>query len=200
MGSLLVAVILKPQSKQYGSTYSIKNESYDYARYCGFNNCPNTQLPDVSSKSTSNSIYALIGTMMFLCILSIFVTLIFVDDISLTIDDEIERIQKKSVGQMLKHEFFNLFNLTKSVDFYLLIPIGIYAGFELTFIWVEFNRAFVTCIGSVNYIGWTNILYGVIGSFCSFFFGYIAKYTTRFPVIILVHTVSMMVGIFVVSW
>ncbi len=200
LGSFLVAVILKPQFNQYSSKFSIKNESYDYARFCGFNNCPDTKLPDISSKSTPNSIYSFIGTMMFLCILSIFCTLMFVDNISLIVDDEIERIPKKSVGKMLKQEFVNLFNLAKSVDFYLLIPVGIYAGFELTFIWTEFNRAFVTCIASVNYVGWTNIVYGLVGSFCSFFFGYIAKYTTRFPVIILVHTASISVGLFVISW
>ncbi len=41
---------------------------------------------------------------------------------------------------MVKQEFNNLFKLMKTVDLYLLIPIAVYSGFELTFMWTEFNR------------------------------------------------------------
>ena len=143
MGSFLVAVILKTQDTSNNFTLTTKNESlylYDYVQNCGFSNCPDTILPESTSKSTQHSIYVFIGIMIFLCLVSVLVTLVFVDNVSVAIEDGIEEKHKNSVGKMLKQEFANLFNLTKSIDFYLLIPIGIYAGFELTFMWSEFNR------------------------------------------------------------
>ena len=61
-------------------------------------------------------------------------------------------------------------------------------------------KAFVTCLASINYIGWTNIVFGCSGIFFSFFFGYLAKYTTRFPIVIFAITISIGIGLFVISW
>ena len=204
----MVAVILKPDVSYLNQTISKNstNAPFNYTLYCGYNHCPknynNTgENLSNSGKTSQESIYILIGTLISFCLFSILITLIFVDNIKIIKkDNEVEKKTKNSLKQMLKQEFLNLFILTKNVDFYLLIPLAIYAGYELTFMWAEFNQAFVSCIASVNFIGWTNILYGGVGAFFSFFFGYIAKYTTRFPIIILVLSVSMGVSLFVITW
>ncbi len=193
----MVAVILKPDPSVNSTITSVRNYSL-----CGYYNCPDDEfLKNDNSKTSQESIYILIGTLIGFCLISILITLIFVDNVKIINNDgALEKKKRSSISQMLKQEFLNIFILTKTVDFYLLIPLAVYAGYELTFMWAEFNRAFVSCIASVNFIGWTNILYGGVGAFFSFFFGYIAKYTTRFPVMILVLTVSMGVSLFVISW
>ena len=132
-------MILKPETQQ---NHLNQSEPYDYARYCGLNNCPTDKLPDISAKPTLYSVYFLCGALIFLCVLSIILTLIFVDNISLL--EDISNAEKRkptiNICKMINQEFKNLFKLTKNVDFYLLLPIGIYAGFELTFMWAEFNR------------------------------------------------------------
>ena len=140
-----MAVILKPEEHSLNSNQTFLNSTlndskpFDYARYCGFNNCPSDKLPDVSSKSSLTSVYILCGILMLLCVAAILVTIIFVDNIK-TIENENEKKVKTTLAKMLKQEFINILMLAKTLDFYLLIPLAIYAGYELTFMWSEFNR------------------------------------------------------------
>lgn len=57
------------------------NSTFDYAAYCGSQNCPRTKLPEATSKPTLNSIYALFGTLSASTLLSLFICLLFVDDL-----------------------------------------------------------------------------------------------------------------------
>ena len=109
-----------------------QSDQYDYQKYCGFNNCPSDKLPAVSSKTSLLTVYILCIVLICLCILSILITIALVDNIG--------NKTKTRINKMIKEEILNIFNLTKSVDLYLLIPIAIYSGFELTFMWSEFNR------------------------------------------------------------
>jgi hypothetical protein len=45
----------------------------------------------------------------------------------------------KIVGR-LKNEFKSLIKLGFNINIWLLIPITIFTGYELTYIWFEFNR------------------------------------------------------------
>jgi hypothetical protein len=52
----------------------------------------------------------------------------------------------------------------------------------------------------VNYIGWTNILFGLAGGLFSLLFGYLARYTTIVPQIIITFCLSMGHAIFILAW
>ncbi len=53
---------------------------------------------------------------------------------------------------------------------------------------------------SINYIGWTNILFGVCGAIFSVLFGSIEKYTTQFPQILFIFTIAIGQGVFILAW
>ena len=74
-------------------------EPYDYARYCGYNNCPNDRLPDISSKPSLFSVYLLCGSMISLCILAMVVTILLVDNIKDLENGEIKG-NKKTMGKI----------------------------------------------------------------------------------------------------
>ena len=40
-----------------------------------------------------------------------------------------------------KAEFGNLYDLSKQINVWLLLPIAVYLGYELTLMWFEFYRA-----------------------------------------------------------
>ena len=105
LGSILIAMILKPDD--HHSTHSFNqtlnftynnSEPYNYAKYCGYNNCPFDKLPEISSKRSLFSIYLLRAAMMSLCVLSMIVTILFVDNISI-IDDKIEKQKNIPIGK-----------------------------------------------------------------------------------------------------
>jgi hypothetical protein len=41
---------------------------------------------------------------------------------------------------MLKKELLDMMRLFREIDVYLLLPMSIFTGFELTLIWNEYNR------------------------------------------------------------
>ena len=41
---------------------------------------------------------------------------------------------------MLKNELLGMMRLFIEIDVYLLLPMSIFAGFEITLIWNEYNR------------------------------------------------------------
>ncbi len=44
------------------------------------------------------------------------------------------------IATMFKEEFIGIFKLMGYLDTYLLIPMTIFTGYQLTFIWSEYNR------------------------------------------------------------
>ncbi len=104
-------MILKPDDLTTNSfnqtlnfTYN-NSEPYNYARYCGYNNCPADKLSEISSKRSLSSIYLLRAAMMSLCVLSMIVTILFVDNISI-VDDKMEKQNKIPIGKQ-----FNVFKI-----------------------------------------------------------------------------------------
>ena len=54
---------------------------FDYANSCGLNNCPETKLPGSLSKMTRSSFILLYICLIALCVLSMVVTLLFMDNL-----------------------------------------------------------------------------------------------------------------------
>ena len=118
-----------------------KNE-YNYARYCGFNNCPADVLPPASSSPTQLSVYILLGLLVLLCFIGMAITAFFMDHIEIKEPntDKKPEPKKENILTKFKVELQNLFSLLQYLDIYLLFPLSFFTGFELTFMWNEFNR------------------------------------------------------------
>jgi hypothetical protein len=104
------------------------------------------------------------------------------------------------IASKFKAELLSVLRLHLSLDVWLLLPVTIYASFELTFVWFEFNRAFATCLLGVNYVGWTNIFQGVLSSMLSLLMGIALKYIGLKAGIVFMLTVSATLNIFILSW
>lgn len=80
-----MATILQTEKN---STLNTTEEIFDYSMYCGANNCPQTPLPKSGSTTIESSVYWLCGSLDILIILSILITLFFMDDIKEDSNDE----------------------------------------------------------------------------------------------------------------
>ena len=107
LGSILVGFILDTKKEILEATTinpyltsSLYNESnsYDFAKYCGVNNCPQTILNFSQSKPTQTSIYFLFASLLILCALAMCTTVFFMDNLK---DDE-EANQKSELSDSKK--------------------------------------------------------------------------------------------------
>ncbi len=125
------------------------NGTFDYAGSCGIANCPNTKLPASQSTPTDKSFYILYGSLILLCVLSILITIFFMDNIS---DDDENNVEKENeqeegdqnkkidVGKRFVEELKSLIKLYSKIDVWLIFPLTFYTGFEVTFVWFEYSR------------------------------------------------------------
>ncbi len=82
VASLWIGFILQTEE------LSLNGTAYDYAGNCGSQNCRGTLLPESTSKPTINSIYILFGTVAGSTLLSIIITILFVDDLKYNENNE----------------------------------------------------------------------------------------------------------------
>ena len=126
----------------------LNSTAYDYANNCGMGNCPQTQLLPSTSKPSLGSVYALCATLIASCLVAIVITALFVDDLRGGEENEEEdgrkmptaRQRMNQAVQSFKDEIGKLMTLFKTLDIWLLMPIAMYLGFELTLIWYEYSR------------------------------------------------------------
>ena len=153
---------------------------------------------------------------MILCAISLLVTLIFMDNLKY----ENKTSKDIKIVQRFKNEISNLIKLFIKIDLWLLFSLTFYNGFEITFIWFEYSRvyifylikitifdkylyiskAFATCLLGVNYVGWSNMVFGSLASFLSFGMTYFLKYVGVQIGIVFMLMVSLMHCVFILSW
>lgn len=196
VASLWIGFILETKEIYMNSTFA-------YEAYCGSQNCPSTKLPEATSKPTLKSIYALFGTLSASTLLSIFICILFVDD--LKFDENNKKIKRVKcsisyIKKLFQSELGSLYGLLKTLNIWLLCPIAMFLGFELTFIWFEFNRGFVSCIKNVNFIGWVNILFGGCACIFSLVLGIATQYIGLQSIMILMLMTALGHCVFMLSW
>ncbi|CAF0779572.1 unnamed protein product [Brachionus calyciflorus] len=196
LGSLWIGTILQLKDLSVNATF-------DYSKSCGANNCPLTTLPEAASKPSVSSVYALCGTINGACFLAIIIAFLFVDD--LKYDENMNKIERGNISfqklvQKFKAEFKSLFELSKQLKIWLLMPIAMFLGYELTYIWYEFHRGFVSCLKNVNYIGWTSILFGGAASIFSLLSSKYVKHIGLQTTMVLMLMMSLINQVFMISW
>ena len=132
-------------SSNYTPLNITSSYEYSYARYCGFNNCPADELPPASSSPTQLSVYILLGLLVLLCFIGMAIAALFMDDIEIKEQntDKKTEPEQENILRKFKEEFQNLFSLLQHLDIYLLFPLSFFTGFELTFMWNEYNRVII---------------------------------------------------------
>jgi hypothetical protein len=61
-------------------------------------------------------------------------------------------------------------------------------------------KAYATCLIGVNYVGWTNIVFGSLASVISFGMTYFLKYVGVQIGIVFMLMISLMQCVFILSW
>lgn len=177
LSSILIAITLKVDN--------VKNKvssNFDHNAYCGANNCPSFILPKSSSTPSISSVYLLCFILFGFIITAILITLFLVDNISHKQADTQKKSQKNAVS-ILREQFSNIFNVLKNPHVFLLMPITMASSIEISFIWTEYNRGYVTCVTDVRYIGYMNLVYGLTSLIFANILGYLTKFSSQ-PVMI----------------
>ena len=144
-----MATVLKTEQIEVNTTY------FNFEQTCGINNCQSDKLLISTSDPTKASIYTLLGILLLINIFGILTTVFFMDKISYKnnstkSNQRIGEYSQKNIlfyiyimilkGAMFKSEVMSMIKLFENLDVYLLFPMSIFTGFELTFIWNEYNR------------------------------------------------------------
>ena len=95
--------------------------NFDYLSSCGVNNCPSTIIPNSQASPTIYSVYILYGVLLFLCLFSGLIVIIFMDDIK-----EFRSISKINICQRFGKEFLSLIKTYAKLETWLLFPLTFY--------------------------------------------------------------------------
>lgn len=134
-------------------------------------------------------IYVCIG------ICSIITLIIFLDQRRSTSRDQISVMLRNSMKLLVstvKH--------MRNINQLLLIPITIWAGLQLTFIFAQFTQAFVSCTINPKYVGLIMIAFGISDSIGSFIFGHLVKLVGRWPCFAIATIISYAMIITMLIW
>ncbi|CAF4764066.1 unnamed protein product [Rotaria sp. Silwood1] len=128
-------------------------------------------------------------------ICSILTLVILLDQRRIASRDQISVMLRNSVKLLIstiKH--------MRHINQLLLIPMTIWAGLELTFLFAQFTQAFVSCAINAKYVGLIMIAFGVCDSIGSFVFGQLVKVVGRWPCFAIATLISYAMIITMLVW
>ncbi|CAF1312934.1 unnamed protein product [Rotaria sordida] len=198
-GNMISYLVLKPENKASSTINGTKNntlllfKTYDK---CGADFSEQEyQSSEVVNKIDRRTIDILCIIYVCIGICSILTLIILLDQRRITSRDEISVMLRNSVKLLIstiKH--------MRHINQLLLIPMTIWAGLELTFLFAQFTQAFVSCAINPKYVGLIMIAFGVCDSIGSFVFGQLVKLVGRWPCFAIATLISYAMIITMLIW
>ena len=84
------------------------------------------------------------------------------------------------------------------LDLFILKTFKIFKAFA--FFNTDISKAFVSCMLGVEYVGYWFVVFGISAATFSFIIGFISKYVTRIPLIIIALFLSAGLNVFLLFW
>jgi len=198
-GSLMMKIFLTTEPLEKSNT------TFNYTQYCGAKYCRENPLPKSASEPSRSAVYKLCGVMIAILACGLLTGILFVDNIQKKEPktDALNRKKKNCCTRLIisfKKQFSGLYKLFQNVDVYLLCPLTVYTGFEVTILWTEVYTSFVNCVFGIKYIGWISMLFGYTGFMFSIIYAYTTKYVTLQPMIVLMLMISFSNNIIMLVW
>ncbi|UJR11248.1 hypothetical protein I4U23_015430 [Adineta vaga] len=199
-GNLISYLILTPENKlssvsaaRINTSTSILFTMYDK---CGAQFSEQEyQSTEVPNKIDRKTVDILCIIYVCLCISSILLLIIFLDQRRTTSRDKTSVMIRNSVKLLvstIKH--------MRHMDQILLIPMSIWCGLELTYIFTIFTKAFISCTFSAKYVGLIMIAFGLCDSIGSFVFGQLVKLIGRWPCFVIAALINYALMITMLFW
>ncbi|CAF1633949.1 unnamed protein product [Rotaria sp. Silwood1] len=130
-----------------------------------------------------------------LCICSMIILIIFLDQRRTASHEKISVMVRKSLKLLIstiKH--------MREINQLLLIPLTIWSGLEQTFLFTQFTKAFISCTFNPKYVGLILIAYGLCDSISSFVFGQLVKHVGRWSCFAIATLISYSLIITMLVW
>ncbi|CAF1370961.1 unnamed protein product [Adineta ricciae] len=153
------------------------------------------QSTEVANKIDRKTVDILCIIYVCLCISSIFLLIFLLDQRRTASRDKVSVMIRSSVKLLvstLKH--------MRHIDQILLIPMSIWCGLELTYVFTIFTKAFVSCTFSAKYVGLVMIAFGICDSVGSFAFGQLVKVVGRWPCFAIATVINYALVITMLIW
>ncbi|CAF1376089.1 unnamed protein product [Adineta ricciae] len=197
-GNLISYLILTPENRLSTNATSKTNTSLVGTIYekCGADFSEQEyQSTEVANKIDRKTVDILCIIYVCLCISSIFLLIFLLDQRRTASRDKVPVMIRSSVKLLvstLKH--------MRHIDQILLIPMSIWCGLELTYVFTIFTKAFVSCTFSAKYVGLVMIAFGICDSVGSFVFGQLVKVVGRWPCFAIAAAINYALMITMLIW
>ncbi|CAF1423537.1 unnamed protein product [Adineta steineri] len=199
-GNMISYLVLKPEV-QLLSTFSNQTKDNTHLLHKTYDKCGadfiehEYESSEVVKKIDRRTIDIL--CMIYVCIgiCSIITMITFLDQRRTTSREKMSVMVRNSLKLLvssIKH--------MRHLNQILLIPITIWAGLELTFIFAQFTQAFISCTISAKYIGLIMIAFGICDSIGSYVFGQLVKTIGRWPCFAIATLISYALIIVMLVW
>ncbi|XP_077203679.1 protein unc-93 homolog A [Paroedura picta] len=170
-GNLISSLVLSQSSNRD------TNPSEAELACCGAYDCMGNSVGNDSGASNGTSqtlIYTLLGIYTGSGVLSVFLVIVFLDQISAN-----EEENKKEENPSFCSTFLATLRHLKDVRQCLLIPLTMYSGFEQGFLAGDYTKSYVTCVLGIKFVGYVMICFSATNSLFSMLFGKISQFTGR---------------------
>ncbi|XP_013382521.1 protein unc-93 homolog A isoform X5 [Lingula anatina] len=147
---------------------------------CSVHSCPdNWVMGHIHSETQSprpedHLVYILVGTYLGLVVIGMCITAFALKE------QEVEHDVKATVHET-KELLLATFTLMKDPNLFLMIPLYVFNGFHMIFLFSEFTKAFVACELGIEWVGYTMMCYGVTSAISPWVFGHLHKWI-GFPI------------------
>jgi len=183
-GNLLSSLILtNPATEEGEPNYEI----------CGSDFCLSDAVGEVVARPPDSEIYLLIGTYLALIVVVCLLVAFLLDPLS-------RYGEKRGDGGGVKELMFATFRQMKKTNQQLLIPATIFVGMEQAFMAADYSSAFVSCVLSINWIGYVLLTFGLSAAIFSPICGTVMEYLGRMPVVIFGTIAHLSVFLYSIYW
>ncbi|XP_013382519.1 protein unc-93 homolog A isoform X3 [Lingula anatina] len=173
-------VLSQAKHKVDNGTYfaETRNESADGFSVCSVRSCPDTwETAHLHSETNSprpekSLVYTLLGIYLALVVTGILITVVALKEPNRKQNDKADDTKQMMFATVI---------LWRDYKMALLLPLFVFNGVQMAFLYAEFTKAFVACELGIEWVGYTMMCYGVTSAISPWVFGHLHKWI-GFPI------------------
>lgn len=183
VGNSISSIVLKPCL----ASYKPHNTSYS----CGASFCPSTVIPSVKQQTNHSTVVNLMIIYLLFGIFGAVIALVFLDEV---------KVKEKYKHGGCTASLILTFQSFRDWRMIFLLPLNMYSGLSIGFIFGDFTKAYITCAVGIQKIGFVMIAFGISNAVSSLFVASFAKWLPRYLMILFVAIFQSCLIVWLYLW